>query len=426
MSLTFYDNYLKNVAKTPNESWRSSQQEIISSVFTNTTLLEHDMWQESYNRDFTFFHLDECWVGTVMDTLTNATKDSDDFREIYFKDCAYEVPRGTYFKYKNNYWIVYETPSELESISHCKIRRCNNWLKWVDEATGIMYEYPCVIDYTLSSANSQTSKTVIQANSHVDLIVQGNARTIDIVKNSRFLFNGVPYRFYSINNYMQNDYVDQNVQMLYMDFFLDMIDDSDNLQINLANDIRGQYSAHVNLDAIKGINNSKGKIDMYATRTSQTSDIKIDTEFECYAEDSSLVVIDNEGNYQLTGKVGDTTNIVVRIKNNELSSIRIPVEITSDIVEVYSMTINDYFDEIKQGRTKTFSVDIYLNGMFVTNECEVTANWENDKNYILSKNDNNIYSLTNIKYSTEPLVLTFTNDTYGVQEQMNIKLRPML
>lgn len=186
MPLEYYNNYLKNIAKTPNESWREQHQQTIISQFDDTTLLEYNVKQETEQRDFIFEPIERCWVGTVGDGLTNSTKDFDDFREIYFEDCEHNVKRGTLFDYDDNYWLCYETPTRLEAYSHCKIRRCNNWLKWVDLDTGILYEHPCVVDYTLSSANAQTSKTINQANSHIDIMVQGNVDTLKIAKNRRF------------------------------------------------------------------------------------------------------------------------------------------------------------------------------------------------------------------------------------------------
>jgi hypothetical protein len=54
MPLKYYNNYLKNIAKTPNESWREQQQQTITSQFDDTTLLEYNVKQETEARDFTF------------------------------------------------------------------------------------------------------------------------------------------------------------------------------------------------------------------------------------------------------------------------------------------------------------------------------------------------------------------------------------
>jgi hypothetical protein len=122
-------------------------------------------------------------------------------------------------------------------------------LKWIT-SKGEVLQYPCVIEGTLSSANAQVAKTITQANSHIDIVVQGNKDTLDIYKNLRIVINGCVYRFYSINNYMQNDYVDKDTPLLFMDFFLDMKIDEDNLEENLANDNRADFILECNVNQV--------------------------------------------------------------------------------------------------------------------------------------------------------------------------------
>ena len=420
MALKYFNNCLKNLSKTPNENWREMHQQTIISQFDDTTLLEYNLKQENAIRDFTFETIEKCWVGTVGDALTNTTKDFDDFREIYFEDCEHKVERGTYFDYDNNYWICYETPTKLESYSRCKIRRCNNWLKWVDLDTGILYEYPCVIDYTLTSTNAQTSKTINQANSHIDVIIQGNIDTLKLRKNRRVLVNGVGYRFFAINNYMQNDYVDQNTPILYMDFFLDMIDDKDNLDENIAEDYRDIFTVHCEIDNIECPKGTQGQLDVYAVKG---LDNRIETEFEYISSNEKVVKVDKDGHFNIVGGIDDTAFIYVQIKNNVKSRITIPVMVKQVEQHNFTTVVEPMFNDIKQGRAKTFNVCLYDNGELVTNEFDVTANWENVKNYKLVKNDDNSFTLTNTQMSNTPLVLTFTNSEHSITYELTIKLK---
>lgn len=420
MPLEYYNNYLKNIAKTPNESWREQHQQTITSQFDDTTLLEYNVKQETEQRDFTFEPIERCWVGTVGDGLTNSTKDFDDFREIYFEDCEHNVKRGTLFDYDDNYWLCYETPTRLEAYSHCKIRRCNNWLKWVDLDTGILYEHPCVVDYTLSSANAQTSKTINQANSHIDIMVQGNVDTLKIAKNRRFILNSVPYRFYAINNYMQNNYVDKNTPLLFMDFFLDMLNPEDNEEENIAEDCRKIFKVHCDVDRLNCISGTKGKINAYAVKDKTT---KIDTIIEFYSDNEKVVKVDQDGNYEIIGKIGDTAVITARIKNNVYSSFVIPVEVIASTQHNYVTVIEPSFNDIKQGRSKTFNVCLYDNGELVTNEYTVSANWTDAKYYELVTNADNSFTLTNRLMNNNPLSLTFTNTTYDQTYELTIKLK---
>lgn len=185
--LEYYENALNNVYLDPNEKWRNGQQAVVDRLFENTTLLKDEknaVEEESMPFDFTFHKID-AWVDNVTEATLNPEKDDSDYKALYFRDCKHESSRGRYYKFDKNYWIVYSDPSKEESISQIKVRRCNNVLKWVDEK-GVLYEYPCVIDYSLSSTNSQTARVIQQANSHITVIVQGNKNTLSIKKNRRF------------------------------------------------------------------------------------------------------------------------------------------------------------------------------------------------------------------------------------------------
>jgi hypothetical protein len=78
--LTFFSNYLDNVAQTPNEQWRSEQQAFINGAYENTTVMKNDVYEEGYPFDFKFINNPKCWVGTVLDVTTGMVKDSDDYR----------------------------------------------------------------------------------------------------------------------------------------------------------------------------------------------------------------------------------------------------------------------------------------------------------------------------------------------------------
>lgn len=248
--LTFFSNYLNNVAQTPNQEWRSTQQSIIEEMFDNSTIVCDDVFEEGYPFDFEFVSNPPCWVGTVLDVETGLNKDSDNYRTLYFKDIKHDAPRGRYYKWRDNYWLVYETTTDLATISTCNIRRCNNWLKWLNDK-GEVIQYPCVIDDIITSTNAQVAKTITQSNSHIDVIVQCNKDTRTLRKNTRIMFNGEVYKLYAINNFTNHDFIGDNPSMLYLDFYLDMVTPTDNVQENLADDIRDKYQLLTPLKQIK-------------------------------------------------------------------------------------------------------------------------------------------------------------------------------
>ena len=420
--LQFYSSYLNNVAKSPNREWREEQQAFVSEMFDNSTIVRHDVYEENYPFDFNFVNNPDCWVSTVLDVTTGMVKNSDDYRSLYFKNIDHEVGRGRYFKWLDNYWIVYETTThELETISTCNIRRCNNWLKWLNDK-GEVITYPCVIEGDLTSANAQVAKTITQANSHINVIVQGNKDTLSIVKNSRFMFNHNVYKFYSINNYMQVDYVDYNAPLLFMDFYLDMEIDEDNVTENLADDLRNQYHIECNVNQLTGKIGDEGVIIPTVYRNNNTID---DVRIEFVSSDDNIITVDKDGNYLMHSN-GEAV-ISVQILGNEISKIDIPIIVTDVSQITYSIIVNPIVSKLRKGLSVTFSAKIVnnLNEEISDVITLIPSGTDNKDNYTIVDNGDNTWVLTNNLQSTIPLTLTFSNATYNVETSMEIQLKAM-
>jgi hypothetical protein len=420
--LQFYSSYLNNVAKSPNREWREEQQAFVSEMFDNSTIVRHDVYEENYPFDFNFVNNPDCWVSTVLDVTTGMVKNSDDYRSLYFKNIDHEVGRGRYFKWLDNYWIVYETTThELETISTCNIRRCNNWLKWLNDK-GEVITYPCVIEGDLTSANAQVAKAITQANSHINVIVQGNKDTLSIVKNSRFMFNHNVYKFYSINNYMQVDYVDDNAPLLFMDFYLDMEIDEDNVAENLADDLRNQYHIECNVEQLTGQIGNEGVIIPTVYRNNKTID---DVRMEFVSSDDNIITVDKDGNYLMRSN-GEAV-ISVQILGNEISKIDIPIIVTDVSQTTYSIIVNPIVSKLRKGLSVTFSAKIVnnLNEEISDVITLVPSGTDNKNNYTIVDNGDNTWVLTNNLQSTIPLTLTFSNTTYNVETSMEVQLKAM-
>ena len=420
--LTFFSNYLDNVAQSPNEQWRSEQQAFVNSAYENSTVLRKDVFEEGYPFDFKFVNNPECWVGTVLDVTTGMVKDSDDYRSLYFMDLNHESGRGRYFKWADNYWIVYETTThELETISTCNIRRCNNWLKWLNDK-GEVIQYPCVIEGELTSANAQVAKTITQANSHINVIVQGNKDTLSLIKNTRIMFNHSVYKFYAINNYMQVDYVDDNTPLLFMDFYLDMEIDEDNVEENLADDLRKDFTIECNVQHLIGQRNTCGCINSIVYHNNKTiSNVR----FEYSSSDDNIIVVDDNGNYTMLNN--GNAIITVNILGNALSSIDIPVTVEDITVLHYTIVVSPIINNLRQGLSMEFSAKIIdsLNNEINDIITLTPSGTDGNDNYSIISENNNKWILTNNLKSKLPLTLTFSNETYNINYIMNINLKAM-
>ena len=421
-NLIYYSNYLQNIAVSPNQQWRDEQRAFIDGAYENTTVLQTDVFEEGYPFDFKFVNNVECWAGTVLDITTGMVKDSDDYRSLYFKDINHESGRGRYFKWHDNYWIVYETTThELETISTCNIRRCNNWLKWLTNK-GEVIQYPCVIEGELTSANAQVAKTITQANSHINVIVQGNKDTLSLVKNSRIMFNHSVYKFSAINNYMQVEYIDDNTPLLFMDFYLDMEIDEDNVEENLADDLRKDFTIECNIEQLTGNIGTDGILSpIVYHKNKKLSNVRI----EYFSSDDNIIRVDADGHYYMIGN--GNAIISMRILGNEISTINIPVTVSDSVTSNYYILVTPKVSSIRQGLSSTLSakvVDVHNNEMSTTITLTPSGT-DNHNNYSIVDEGNNTWSITNELKSKIPLTLTFSNTDYNVEYTMNIQLKAM-
>ena len=400
--MDWYTNYLANFSETPNDEWRNSHQAFIDSTWDNTTLLK--TVEEETAVGTNIFNTVEVWKNSISEFAINVVKNAKDFRRLMFKDQTHDVNRGLKYRFDNNYWLVYEETTEEEPFCDVSIRRCNNIAKWVDKDTGNIIEEPCILDYELSSPNAQYTKDVATANSKVTLIIQGNDNTHKIKKNDRFIFNSVPYSFKAINNFMQNDYVDNEVPILFMELYLDQVQPSDDLVNNIANRYDYNYVLNIEQSNVEQIKGFSGTL----TETVKYNDNITNIPVVWSSSDTSVVIINSSGVYNIIGDVGTTATITCSIDGNSNVKDTLTVKIISATTDNKELVVTD-INTLSQYDSVNISANIYNNGTIQSDTVTCVANWSNNVNYTLVNNNNNTWTLTNNRMSNVPLILTFTS-----------------
>lgn len=412
--MEFFNNYINNYAESPNDRWRNLQQATITSLFEDTTIKRTILEEKiPFNQEYQEI---EAWVGTVTDSTTNTEKDANDYRSLYFEECTHDVGRGLYYQYENNYWLVYDNSTDLESISNVKIRRCNNRLKWIDKDSGQLFDYPCIIEYTLSATQPSVTADVTTIGGRASIIVQGNKNTRKIKKNTRFIFGEQAYKFNNWNNYMMSDYDAKTAVLLFMDFTVDTVQPTDDLENGIADSTEYKYMVKILEEDFSQVKGFTGKLNAMVTLNGQ----EVERNIAWKSEDENIISIDNEGNYTLVGENGQQCKIYACIENSNVCSY-IAIEIEEETVEKSDIIIDPLITEIPHLQVEVITANLYKNGVKQDDKVECIPSGLDNSYYYLVDMGNNQFKIANNKISKDiPLNLTFKCGEY--EESIDIKL----
>lgn len=278
LNLPMYQTMLQARDTIPYNYYKNFQQALIDSQWTNTTTLYTVNEQQSIN--IWEFNEIEVHLNHAIAMVTKGLPNGDDFRKINFQDLDHDITRGLYYMFDNNYWIATFTDEAELLTKNVMVRRCNNWLKWIDKSTGNILEYPCVLAYDATSPQNQVDNDIITPNNGLFIIVQGNTDTLSIETNQRFLFNGRPFKVAGYNNALMESSVDESPNILYLDTYLDEISPYDDFENGIAN----------NFEPVNTIGTESGT---QPTIPSGTAYIEISPYLESINQGQSVVITAN-------------------------------------------------------------------------------------------------------------------------------------
>lgn len=414
--MSMFDEYLDYVNltyKNPNGIMRELQQEIVNKTWEETTLLE--TVQEEISHGELVFNPLEVWKNSVSEFYTAIIKNEKDYRRLMFKDQTHIVERGRYYNFEDNYYIVYDPTSDIEPFCEVLVRRCNNIARWIDKNTNVLHEIPCVLDYEASSPKPRIDGDIITPSNGTVLIIQGNEYTRNLLVNQRLIFNGRPYKITGYNNYMQDDYFGNDVNILAFDIYLDEIQSSDDLVNGIANKYEYDYQINIVENPTENIKGFSGKLNAQVTLNNNVVDVPIVWSSNQYG------TIDNNGVYTL---VGDSPNVATFTASFGRISTSVNINIVDTIIDNYEIIITPNITEIKQNRSVTINANLYKNGIKqndIVNATVVGADSPNCYNWV--SQGNNVFILTNKLRSVKPLVITFTSGV--ITKSISIELNAM-
>lgn len=414
MSLMYYDIYMDELAMSPNDDYRNDMQAFINAQWDNATTM-FSVNEETEVGTFTFNPI-EVHINHVINESTTGRKNGNDFRKLIFQELTHRSVRGRIYQFDNNYWITTYTDDYDSIVNSIIVRRCNNIAKYMDTITGEIIEVPCILDYTATSPSPKYSEDIVTPDNHVILIVQGNTKTIPWKQNQRFIFNGRPFKITGFNNYMQNSYVDQNTTLLYFDLYLDEIQPGDDIINNIANRYDYDYTVNIlqkNFSALKG---DTGKL----TAEVKLNGVVVKRDIIWSCNPSSNAIINDLGEYTILSDAGTEVEFMASTGQYNQVQGTITCQVVDSLPQVKTLVIDPVLDSVPQGQSRTFSVNIFSDGIKQSTEINYATSGASPNNYIINRNGNE-FTLTNLKMTTVPLLIMFSAD--NIIETLEVKLK---
>ena len=419
-------NYQDHMAVTPANYWQELHQATLDSMWNDTTQIYTIKEQNAlpFTDEYTEY---EAWISTVSDDLINYSKVYSDFVRLFYRDLNHKQNyKGQYYKMTldgehEETYICYDRMNLTTLTADFKVVRCNNVLTWIDDY-GNVITLPCYLGTDITSTNNLIGKDGIVPNVRMIILVQANEFTKSIVKNQRFMFeHSTAFKVEEVNNFMREQGTDGEVTCVKIYINYSSILPTDNVELNICDYYKVDYTLEIDQDNIEQINGFTGTL----TTTVKNLGEVVDMEVKWDSSDNTVVKIDQNGNYEIVGQVGDKATITCYMKENENIKDSIEIEVVSASVSNQVIIVNpNDIKVLKEMQTVLFIPKVYNEGQELPIAVNCVASGAKPYCYTLVPTLNG-YSLTILKKSTIPLTLTFSAN--GCADYvMNIKLIGLL
>ena len=403
--------YVELFQQTLNEqfynasNWWTIKQELISGTEVYTDI------------DVRISHVINAETGLKM---------GDDWKTLFFNDVS-SPQVGRRYNFDDNIWLTINTEKIKNLTGTATIRRCNNTMRWIDEATGVYYEEPCCIEYLVKEPrNYATAGSPFMTPGgflHADM--QFNANSNLISENQRFLFgNEGHWTCYKVIGTGLNDFKNEktydntSVKILTVDLVADYVNyELDDVVNGIANVNKNVYTISLNQNTAEGSIGDTVQLSASITYNGKsatrsvvwsTSDADIAT-----VDASGLVTLIDTGACVITGTIDGN-----------------PAHDECDITVTTTPADNEFIliapdkNYILEGKSQIYSVYLYVNDVqqadaftFVCNPNGVPS-----ANYAFEQLSGNTFSVSNIlRDPSSFLTITCTSGTHV--KTYNIVLR---
>lgn len=414
-----------SIQKTPKQDYTDLFQENLYDQFYNSSDW-YTITEETALASGVYQNVD-VRINSVINPTTSDNVE-DDFKKLLFQDITHSVNLGRYYNFDNNYWITINV-DKLKSLAQTVIvRRCNNMLRWIDEATGALYQVPCALTYVIKENRNYSSSgsQVVVPSGMTECFVQNNSKTQKIKPNQRFLFgnpnNWTSYRVAGggINNFNNQQTADNtSAGLIRMAVAVDYVNyDSDDIVNGIANDVDNTYVLTLNQDTISG--SATQTVQLLATVTLNGETVTRSLVWS--SSDATKATVSSSGlvTFVATGSCVITASI---LENSSVSDT-CAVTVGAAPVDNYQVIVTPTSNYLLEGTNQTYTVYLHKNGVQQADAFVfvLDANTVPLGNYTYSVLGNNSFKVTNItKFLTDVLEVTCTSGVYS--KVVSISLR---
>ena len=205
--------------------------------------------------------------------------------------------------------------------------------------------------------------------------------------------------------------------MLYLDLYLDELHDGDNIDTQIADNGKFDYSISINSDDVSAVTGAGAKL----TATVLLNGEEVERDIEWVSSNTSVVTIDNNGQYTAVGAVGDSATITAHIRGNENVSTSITVTIADIEKQSANIVINPLFEKIRQNDNISFNIAVEYAGVTRTDlEDVVVSSADADRGFVaIDKIDDLKYLMVCKKIARQPVEMEVSAKIAGTDIYAN-------
>ena len=405
-----------------------------------------DLFQETLNNQF--YNASNWW--TISEEATNGSeifedvdvrithvinsetglKLGDDWKALLFKDVSHSTQLGKLYIFDSNTWLTINTELVKNLTGTCTVRRCNNTMRWIDEATGIFYQEPCCIEYLVKEPRDYltSGSPFATPGGFLHIEMQLNERTNLIRENQRFLFgNPGHWTCYKVIGTGLGDFKNQvtydnnSAQILSVDLIANFVNDElDDITNGIADVNTNLYTITLNKSTVAGIPTNTIQLIPTITYNGKTVSRTV-----TWATSNALKATVTTGGL-VTLVANGTCNITATIDGNPATA-SCAITISATPVLNSDIRISPDTNYVLEGANRTYAVYLYENDSIQADTFTITCNGHTvpTANYTFSQTDANHFKITNIlRDSSSYLTITCTvTGIGGISETFNIFLR---